>query len=117
MRDVDRLVIAAMRESRAWPAVFGFCAAHELWRAAYAALTTAGFVVVPHEPTPEMIAAAIPVKTASAQDKRTGAAACLLLSGGAEIIGGGEAIAIAARMCADYRAMINAAPKIGGENV
>lgn len=57
MRDVAAIVTTAMRESRAWPAVFETGSAQELWRAAHEALTAAGFVIVPREPTPEMMVA------------------------------------------------------------
>ncbi len=57
MPDITAIVTMAMRESRAWPAVLETGTAQELWRAAHEALTAAGFVIVPHQPTPEMIIA------------------------------------------------------------
>jgi hypothetical protein len=73
-------------------------------------------VVVPEEPTKAMLAAALPLSTSqplSIADKKLGAAACLLLSGGCDIPTEGDAVLAGAQLAADYRAMLAAA---GGQS-
>jgi hypothetical protein len=75
-----------------------------------------GLRVVPEEPTAAMLATALPLSTSqplSIADKKLGAAACLLLSGGCDIPTEGDAVLAGAQLAADYRAMLAAA---GGQS-
>lgn len=57
MSQIEDIIAKAMSASKAWPVVFEAGSAAELARAAVAALDAAGFVVVPKEPTEEMLRA------------------------------------------------------------
>lgn len=74
----------------------------------------ADHVVVPREPTVEMLAAAFPCEAneeMSHADKVLGAATCLKLGGGVDMgLLEGEAVKQAAFLARDYRLMISAAP-------
>lgn len=90
---------------------------HEMLEAALSAALAAMWqdhVIVPREPTPEMIAAAVPCEAQEDYGhsaKKIGAAAVLILGGGRNI--GeveGRLVNEAAFLVRDYRAMISAAP-------
>ncbi|MGV1682933.1 hypothetical protein [Sphingopyxis sp. NJF-3] len=59
MTNIIETMARAMQESRAWPAVYSGGTAEVLARAALAALTEAGFAIVPVEPTLEMSSAGL----------------------------------------------------------
>lgn len=81
-----------------------------------AAIEIAGYVVVPKEPTAQMLAMALPTASdPSHDDKKIGAAAVLLLSGGRVIPNEDAGVEAAAQMARDYRAMLAASPLAKGE--
>lgn len=80
-------------------------------RAALSAIAAAGCAVVPAAATEAMVARALPVAADPTDaDKRIGAGACLLLSGGRHVPGEGDAVIVAAEMARDFRAMLAASP-------
>ena len=75
-----------------------------------------GYVMVPEEPTPEMIAAACPIYASEEPDqkaKEIGAAAVLILNPDKSISMDAMAVRQAALMVMDYRAMLAAASEKG----
>ena len=55
MSQIEDIMARAMGSSKAWPAVFRAGSAGELASAAIAGLEAAGFVIVPREPTYDMV--------------------------------------------------------------
>lgn len=80
-------------------------------RAALSAIAAAGCAVVPTAATEAMVARVLLIASDPTDaDKRVGAGACLLLSGGRRIPNEGDGVIVAAEMARDFRAMVEASP-------